>query len=115
MNITLFYNSLSFFIKNPYMQKRKLGSSDLVRYGSVVAPTLQLRNAGSEVGDTRVLPATPATGSCNESVARTAGANNDLAGTTLMAADFNAGNVGVRLTRTTKMTTSASPLGVIYE
>ncbi|NND31121.1 MAG: HYR domain-containing protein [Saprospiraceae bacterium] len=78
-----------------------VGVEVVVRYGSVVSPTLQLRNSGSEVGSTRVLPNTPSTGSCNESVARTAGADNDLWGTTLTAADFNAGTVGVRLTRVT--------------
>lgn len=72
-----------------------------VNYGSVVAPDMQLYLSGSPVGSTRTLPSTPSTGSCNASVLRTAGGPMDLWGTSLTAADFNSGNLEVRLTRTT--------------
>ena len=53
------------------------------------------------IGSSRTLGSTPQTGSCGESAIRTAGGAADLWGTSLTAADFNAGTVEIRLTRTT--------------
>ncbi len=73
-----------------------------VNYTSVVAPSMQLYLSGSPVGSTRTLPAAPPAGvGCASSSLRTAGGPMDLWGTSLTAANFNSGNIAVRLTRTT--------------
>jgi hypothetical protein len=78
-----------------------LGIEVVVRYRSVVACEMQLMNGGTLIGSTRTLPSTPADGnsSCNASLVRIAGANNDLWGTTLSSTELASGNIRVRLTR----------------
>jgi hypothetical protein len=71
-----------------------------LKYRAVAPNTIQLTDSGSLVGGTRMLPSFfGGDSNCASTAWTTVTGANDLWGTTLTTADFNAGNVGFRITQ----------------
>lgn len=69
-----------------------------VHYASLSGSnTLQLTSVGSTIGTTQTVNGTSSGSGCAGAADRSAGGAGDLWGTSVTAADFNAGNIGVRL------------------
>lgn len=76
--------------------------------------TLQLTDSGSLIGIPQTIPLVPGVSFCDNTVPTHVGGNGMLWGSSLSAADFNAGNVGFRITQNANTITMDSVELIVY-